>query len=102
MAAGEPILSPTVTRELIAQLGHAGGNAHRQHARTMLARLSERERERAVAVALGQGKSNAEISGELFMGIATVKAHVSHILTKLDLNNRTQIALLAHDAGLDT
>jgi len=102
VAAGEPILSPTVTRQLIAQLGHAGGNAHRQHARTMLARLSERERERAVAVALGQGKSNAEISGELFMGIATVKAHVSHILTKLDLNNRTQIALLAHDAGLDT
>lgn len=64
----------------------------------MLGRLSDRERE--VAVAVGQGKSNAEISGELFMSTATVKAHVSRILTKLDLNNRTQIALLAHDAGL--
>ncbi len=60
--------------------------------------LSTRERE--VAEAVGQGKSNLEISGELFMSVATEKAHVSRILTKLDLNNRTQIALLAHDAGL--
>ena len=60
--------------------------------------LSARERE--VAVAVGRGRSNAEIGDELFMSLATVKAHVSSILTKLDLNNRTQIALLAHDAGL--
>jgi DNA-binding NarL/FixJ family response regulator len=53
-----------------------------------------------VAEAVGQGRSNLEISGELFMSVATVKAHVSRILAKLDLNNRTQIALLAHDAGL--
>jgi DNA-binding NarL/FixJ family response regulator len=64
----------------------------------MLAKLSERERE--VAVAVGRGRSNAEISDELFMSIATVKARVSSMLTKLNLNNRTQIALLAHDAGL--
>ena len=64
----------------------------------MLARLSERERE--VGVAVGRGRSNAEISDELFMSVATVKAHVSSMLTKLDLNNRTQVALLAHDAGL--
>ena len=51
-------------------------------------------------MAVGRGSSNAEISGELFMSVATVKQHVSRILTKLDLNNRTQIALLAHDAGL--
>ena len=49
---------------------------------------------------MGRGRSNAEISGELFMSVATVKQHVSRILTKLDLNNRTQIALLAHDAGI--
>ena len=61
----------------------------------------DRSRGRAkVAITVGQGKSNAEISGELFMSVATVKQHVSRILTKLDLNNRTQIALLAHDAGL--
>jgi DNA-binding NarL/FixJ family response regulator len=48
---------------------------------------------------VGQGRSNAEISAELFMSVATVKQHVSRILTELDLNNRTQIALLAHDAA---
>jgi DNA-binding NarL/FixJ family response regulator len=98
VAAGDPILSPSVTRQLIAHIGDTGANARRQHARTLLARLSERERE--VAMAVGQGKSNAEISAELFMSLPTVKQHVSRILTKLDLNNRTQIALLAHDAGL--
>ena len=51
-------------------------------------------------MSVGQGRSNAEISAELFMSMATVKQHVSRILTKLDLNNRTQIALLAHDARL--
>jgi DNA-binding NarL/FixJ family response regulator len=57
------------------------------------------ERERQVATAIGQGKSNAEIGRELFMSVATVKAYVSRLLTKLDLNNRVQVALLAHDAG---
>ena len=90
------MLSPTVTRQLIAHIGDTDANARRQHARALLARLSERERE--VAITVGQGKSNAEISGELFMSVATVNQHVSRILTKLDLNNRTQIALLAHDA----
>jgi len=98
VAAGEPILSPTVTRQLIAHLGDTGADARRRHALGVLGRLSERERE--VGVAIGRGRSNAEISGELFMSVATVKAHVSRTLTKLDLNNRTQIALLAHDAGL--
>ncbi len=98
VAAGEPILSPEVTRQLIAHLGDTGADARRQNALAALGRLSERERE--VAVAIGRGKSNADISAELFMSVATVKAHVSRILTKLDLNNRTQIALLAHDAGL--
>ena len=51
-------------------------------------------------MAVGRGRSNTQISEELFLSVATVKAHVSSILTKLDLNNRTQIALLAHDAGL--
>jgi len=98
VAAGEPILSPVVTRQLIAHVGTTGGDARRRHAQAALARLSEREQE--VAVAVGRGRSNAQISVELFMSVATVKAHVSSILTKLDLNNRTQIALLAHDSGL--
>jgi DNA-binding NarL/FixJ family response regulator len=98
VSVGEPILSPTVTRQLIAHVTDTGANARRKHARTVLSQLSERERE--VAIAVGRGRSNAEISGELFMSVATVKAHISRMLDKLNLNNRTQIALLAHDAGL--
>ncbi|GIJ67606.1 response regulator [Virgisporangium ochraceum] len=98
VAAGEPILSPAVTRRLIAHVGVTGVNDRYRRARQTLARLSDRERD--VAMAVGRGRSNAEIGEELFMGIGTVKAHVSSILTKLGLNNRTQIALLVHDAGL--
>lgn len=97
VAAGEPILSPSVTRRLIAHLDDTGAHTRRRRAHALLTRLSERERE--VAMTVGRGLSNAEISAELFMSVATVKQHVSRILTKLDLNNRTQIALLAHDAG---
>ncbi|BBJ46400.1 hypothetical protein SSPO_091180 [Streptomyces antimycoticus] len=48
---------------------------------------------------VGGGRSNAEIARELHLALPTVKAHVSRILTRLDLNNRVQIALLVHDAG---
>ena len=97
VAAGEPILSPSVIRQLIGHLADTGGGGRRRHAVAVLGRLSDRERE--VADAVGRGRSNAEISRELFMSVATVKAHISRILDKLNLNNRTQIALLAHDAG---
>jgi len=53
-----------------------------------------------VVVGIARGETNAEISARLFMSVATVKAHITHILTKLGLTNRTQIALLAHDAEL--
>jgi DNA-binding NarL/FixJ family response regulator len=97
VAAGEPMLSPTITRRLIGHVRDSEGDDRKRHAREQLDRLTERERE--VAVALGQGKPNAEISRELYMSVATVKAHVSRVLEKLELNNRVQIALLAHDAG---
>jgi DNA-binding NarL/FixJ family response regulator len=98
VAAGEPILSPAVTRRLIDRVADTGVDERRQRADALLRRLSARERE--VAIAVGRGASNAEISAELFMSVATVKAHVSHMLTKLDMNNRVQLALLVHDAGL--
>nr|WP_233624271.1 response regulator transcription factor [Actinoplanes sp. ATCC 53533] len=98
VANGEATLSPTVTRQLIAHVAAPEANGGRQHALTALAQLSERERE--VAMLLGQGRANAEIAGELFMSVATVKAHVSRLLVKLGLNNRVQVALLVHDAGL--
>lgn len=97
VAAGEPMLSPAITRRLIGHVTDGEVDDRRRNAREQLERLTARERE--VAVAIGLGKSNAEISRELYMSIATVKAHVSRILEKLELNNRVQIALLAHDAG---
>ncbi|WP_199423301.1 response regulator [Actinotalea solisilvae] len=96
VAAGEPIVSPSVTRRLIdAAVDRslvAGAAAER------LAGLSDRERD--VVRALGQGRSNAEIAAELHVSVATVKAHVSRVLEVVGLSNRTQVALLAHDAGL--
>jgi DNA-binding NarL/FixJ family response regulator len=97
VARGLPVLSPAVTRRLIARVA-GPGHDRRTRARERLAQLNERERE--VAVAVGQGRSNAEIGAALYLSVPTVKTHVSSILTKLDLNNRVQIALLAHDAGL--
>lgn len=96
VAAGEPMLSPAVTRRLMDRAATEAG-AH-QRARAALAGLSPRENE--VVLAIARGRSNADIAAELFMSVATVKAHVSSVLTKLDMDNRTQIALLAHDAGL--
>ncbi|MEV4381641.1 response regulator transcription factor [Streptosporangium sp. NPDC049644] len=95
---GNPVLSPAVTRRLIARVADDGENERRTRARERLARLADRERE--VAIAVGQGRSNAEIGAMLHLSLATVKTHVSSVLTKFDLNNRVQIALLVHDAGL--
>jgi DNA-binding NarL/FixJ family response regulator len=97
VAAGDGMLSPAVTRRLIAHVaGDPDTHARRDGARTRLATLSDRERE--VAVAVGEGKANAEIAAELFMSVATVKAHVSRLLAKLEVDNRVQIALLVQDA----
>jgi DNA-binding NarL/FixJ family response regulator len=97
VAAGEPMLSPTITRRLIGHVTDGGTHDRQRHAREQLDHLTVRERE--VAVAIGLGKSNAEISRELYMSVPTVKSHVSRVLEKLEFNNRVQIALLAHDAG---
>jgi DNA-binding NarL/FixJ family response regulator len=97
VAAGEPTLSPAVTRRLIGHVTDSGVDERQRSAREQLDRLTERERE--VAIAIAHGESNAEIARELYMSVATVKAHVSRVLEKLELNNRVQIALLAHDAG---
>ncbi|WP_372443270.1 response regulator [Actinoplanes teichomyceticus] len=96
VAAGEPILSPRITRRLMDRVAAQAGAYARARAR--LATLSPREQD--VVAAIGQGRANTDIAATLDMTLATVKTHVSHILTKLDLDNRTQIALLAHDAGL--
>lgn len=98
VAAGDPVLSPAVTRQLMAHAAGSAADDRRARAQARVTVLAERER--AVAVAVGRGLSNAEIAGTLYMSVATVKAHVSRILARLGLNNRVQIALLAYDAGL--
>ena len=95
---GEGMLSPGVTRRLIALVAGDGDSGDRRaRARAQLASLSARERE--VALGVGRGLSNAEIGAELHMSVATVKAHVSRVLTKLDAANRVQVALLVQDAA---
>jgi DNA-binding NarL/FixJ family response regulator len=98
VARGEPVLSPSVTQQLIAHVADADHDRRRTLARDRLAQLADREREIAVAVA--EGKSNAEIGAALYLSVPTVKTHVSRVLTKLGFNNRVQIALLVHDAEM--
>ena len=104
VAAGLPILSPHATSALIAEVatrdaaGPSSADRRRVAARAALEALTERELE--VAAALGRGLSNQEIGSALYLSVATVKAHVGRILTKLGLENRTQVAILVHDADL--
>ena len=94
--AGDGMLSPTVARQLIALLaGDTDAGARFEEARDRLAALTPRERE--VAFAVGQGLANADIAAELHMSVATVKAYVSRLLTKLRVENRVQIALLVQE-----
>jgi DNA-binding NarL/FixJ family response regulator len=94
-AAGEAMLSPSVTRRLVDAFVRQPPGA----ARAAIDRLSTlTARERDVAAELAQGRSNAQIARALAITETSVKAHVSRILTKLGLENRVQIALLVRDA----
>ena len=96
--AGDGMLSPAITRRLISMVaGDSDAGARAKQARDRLATLSPRERD--VALAVGRGETNAEIAAALHLSIATVKAHVSRLLDKLDVDNRVQIALLVQAAG---
>ena len=96
VAAGDAIISPSVTRTLLAHFGDTRASERQSAAAERLATLTDRERE--VAAAIGSGASNAEVAASLFMSEATVKAHVSRLFTKLDATSRVQIAILVHDA----
>jgi DNA-binding NarL/FixJ family response regulator len=97
VADGDPMLSPSVTTRLIEQLTSGSGPDRTRSAQGRLSRLTERERE--VAAAVGAGLSNAEIAARLFLSVPTVKAHIGHLFTKLEVTNRVQIAICVHDAG---
>jgi DNA-binding NarL/FixJ family response regulator len=98
VADGSQMLSPAVTRRLIAEYVGRRSSPRRDDALRKIDALSDRERE--VLVLLGRGLSNADAAQSMFMSEATVKTYVSRMLTKLGLENRTQAAILAHEAGL--
>ncbi|MEU7222543.1 response regulator [Streptomyces chrestomyceticus] len=96
-AEGGAYLSPSVARRVISQFGGVAlGKAAAARSRTE--DLTERERE--VLSLVGEGLSNAEIAGRLFVVEGTVKAYVSAVLARLGLKNRVQAAILAYEAGL--
>ena len=94
VAAGDALLSPTVTRRVIERFA----GMPRPAPPPELEELSERERE--VFRLMARGLSNAEIGQELFISETTVKTHVTHILSKLGLRDRVQAVVLAYQSGL--
>ena len=96
LAAGGALLAPSVTRRLISRF--AAPPAFDPSVVSRLDRLTVRERE--VLVAVAAGSSNNEIAEQLFVGAATVKSHVSSMLTKLGLTNRAQAVAFAYESGL--
>ncbi len=98
VADGTATLSPAVTATLIDSYVDRRAAPRRAAALQRVATLSDREQE--VLRLLGTGGSNADLARRLIVSEATVKTYVSRLLTKLDLTNRTQAAILAHEAGL--
>jgi DNA-binding NarL/FixJ family response regulator len=96
VAAGEALLAPRATRRLIEEF--AARAPQRPSRAADVERLTDREQ--AVLLQLARGRSNAEIAVELFVGEATVKSHVSGLLSKLGLRDRVQAVVFAYEAGL--
>jgi DNA-binding NarL/FixJ family response regulator len=103
VADGEALLAPTVTKRLIATFSEMEASrlgAQRPSAQERVGDLTERETE--VLVLVAQGLSNAEIAAHLIVAESTVKTHVSRVLVKLGLRDRTQAAVFAYEARLVT
>lgn len=95
VAAGDSLLHPALTRRLVERFVQGpppGGQPARLNGLT--------DREIEVLRLVGRGLSNAEIAAELFLGEATVKTHLGHILTKLGLRDRVQAVVTAYESGL--
>ncbi|MBH1938256.1 response regulator transcription factor [Streptomyces sp. AV19] len=98
VAAGDALLAPSVTKRLIAEFSRMSGAAPRAPLKERVGALTERETE--VLSLVAQGLSNAEIAERLVVAEQTVKTHVSRILLKLGLRDRTQAAVFAYETGL--
>jgi DNA-binding NarL/FixJ family response regulator len=91
---GDALIAPSITRRLISEFTARTAGAELRE----LPPVSERERE--VLVGVARGLSNSELASELFIGEATVKSHVSSLLTKLGCRDRVQLVVAAYEAGL--
>ena len=114
VARRESLLAPAVTRRVVeryveleraagvtdADADARGSLAPRSPAATTLARAALTERERQVLLGLAAGRSNGELAAELFLSEATVKTHVSSVLSKLGLRSRVQAVIAAYESGL--
>lgn len=96
IADGHALLAPEVTRRVISRFARGAGHVVSDGDR--LADLTDRERD--VLVLMARGFSNAEIADELVLGEATIKTHVSRILTKLDVRDRVKAVVVAYESGL--
>ena len=94
VAAGEGLLAPSITRRLIEDFA---ARPRALHGSAAIPELTERESD--VLEAVARGLSNSEICTELHMSLSTVKTHVSHLLLKLSARDRTQLVVLAYEAG---
>ncbi|MGH9299300.1 MAG: LuxR C-terminal-related transcriptional regulator, partial [Acidimicrobiales bacterium] len=96
VAAGDGLLAPSVTRRLIAHFARKPPETAPLPSR--VASLTAREQDILLLVA--RGRSNTEIASELFVGDATVKTHIGHVLSKLGLRDRVQAVILAYETGI--
>ncbi|MGH4031527.1 response regulator [Actinomycetota bacterium Odt1-20B] len=107
VAAGDGLIAPSVTRRLIAEFAarpeptpprRAAGTGGPGGSGGPIGLVTERERE--VLTLVGRGLSNTEIAAELFITVATVKAHVARLFTKLEARDRVQLVIIAYELGL--
>ncbi|MBA6438240.1 response regulator [Streptomyces sp. GMR22] len=98
VAAGDALLAPNITKRLIGEFSRVTAAAPRGPLRARVGDLTERETE--VLTLIAQGLSNAEIAARLVVAEQTVKTHVSRILFKLGLRDRTQAAVFAYESRL--
>lgn len=97
---GGALLSPAITKTVIANFAAMGGRKNGRCAELAAKVESLTEREAEVARLIAQGLSNSEVGAHMFLAEPTVKTHVSHILQKLGLRDRTQIVVAAYESGL--
>jgi DNA-binding NarL/FixJ family response regulator len=100
VAAGDALIAPSVTRRLIETFAQPVPPVAPSAAARPLPNITERERE--VLTLVGRGLSNSEIAAQLYISVATAKAHLARLLVKLDARDRVQLVIVAYEAGLVT